>query len=313
MKISFVTTVYNEEKTIHIFLDSLFSQTQLPDEIVIVDAQSDDRTVEEIMQYKSRFKNKKKNIRFSLFLKKGNRSVGRNEAIRQATGDIIICSDAGCILDKNWVKKITEPFNNNKIDVVAGFYHPVTKNIFEKCLATYTSLMLDKVDAKTFLPSSRSVAFRKSVWGEIKGYPENLDTCEDLVFARNLKRRGFRFFFAKDAIVYWPQRHNLKEAFFQFYSYAKGDGQAWYIRLQTPFLFLRYLAGILLVVVYLAIKSIVLLNFLFLILFMYILWTIKKNYRYVRNWQAFYYLPILQFTSDFAVMSGFVVGLLTRR
>ena len=45
MKISFITTVFNEEKTIRAFFDSLFSQSKLPDEIVIVDGGSNDNTI----------------------------------------------------------------------------------------------------------------------------------------------------------------------------------------------------------------------------------------------------------------------------
>jgi hypothetical protein len=40
----------------------------------------------------------------------------------------------------------------------------------------------------------------------------------------------------------------------------------------------------------------------------YILWSINKNYKYVRNPLGFLYLPILQFTSDIAVLSGMSVG-----
>ncbi|HWY78782.1 MAG TPA: glycosyltransferase [Candidatus Sulfotelmatobacter sp.] len=306
MKITFIATVYNEEKTIGEFLTSLIEQSMFPDEVILVDAKSTDKTNEIVRQYESRFKKKK--ISFLLFNKKGNRSIGRNEAIQHATGDIIIASDAGCVLDKNWVMEIAKPFNNKKIDVVAGYYHPVTKTIFEKCMAAYTSIMPDKVDPDTFLPSSRSIGFRKTVWEKVYGYPENLDTCEDLVFARTAKQKGFHFSFAKNAIVYWPQRATLKEAFLQFFSYALGDGQAWYIRPQTPLLFFRYIIGVILVVFYFRTHSHKILATLFLLLILYIIWAIKKNYRYVKDWQAFYLLPILQFTADVAVLSGFTIG-----
>ena len=112
MKISFITTIYNEEKTIKIFFDSLLSQSKLPNEILIVDGMSTDQTVAKIKSYESKIKKKK--IKFTLLIKKGNRSVGRNEAIKNATGEIIVCSDAGNILDKNWLKNISAPFKNKK-------------------------------------------------------------------------------------------------------------------------------------------------------------------------------------------------------
>lgn len=300
MKISFIATVFNEEKTIVGLLDSITAQSRMPDEFVIVDGKSTDRTVDSI---------KDKSVKFKIIIKKGNRAVGRNEAIRNARGDIIVCSDAGCILDKSWLKNIAEPFKDPKIDVVAGYYKPIVKNVFEKCLATYACVMPDRLNPKNFLPSSRSIAFKKSVWQKAGGYPEYLDTCEDLVFAKKLKDAGYKFKTRLDAIVYWPQRKNLKEAALQFYRYAEGDGKARYVRSQTLFLFLRYLIGGGLLIIFFVFKSLFILYLISVILFLYLLWSIAKNFKYVGSWQAVFILPILQFTADFSVMAGFLRGL----
>ncbi|HXT84033.1 MAG TPA: glycosyltransferase, partial [Verrucomicrobiae bacterium] len=101
MKISFITTVYNEEKTIDKLLNSLFRQSKMPEEIIIVDGGSSDNTIKKIHKFQMKTINHK--LRFVLLIKKGNRSVARNEAVKQAKGEIIVCSDAGCILDKNWI------------------------------------------------------------------------------------------------------------------------------------------------------------------------------------------------------------------
>ena len=123
MKISFITTVYNEEKTVEIFLDSIFSQSKLPDELIIVDGKSTDKTIEVIKRKKlSLKKDTLSKISFKIFVKKGNRSVGRNEAIKNATGDIIVCSDARNILDIEWIRNIIKPFKEKNIDVVSGYY-----------------------------------------------------------------------------------------------------------------------------------------------------------------------------------------------
>lgn len=309
MKVSLVTTCLNEQDSIDFFLNSLLRQTSKPYEVIIVDAGSSDRTVERI-KYKIL---SKKNIKFKVFIKIGNRSTGRNFGIKKATGDIIAVTDVGCILDKNWLRNIVEPFKNKKIDIVAGFYKPKTETIFERCLATYTCTMPDKVDPENFLPSSRSVAFRKIAWKQGGGYPEELETCEDLVFDKRLKHMGAKFFFAKHAFVYWPQRKNIIQAFFQFFSYAKGDGQAFYLRPQTPLLFTRYIVGFCLIVLAIISNSKFLFTIIYLLLALYIFWSIYKNYRYVKDIKGLIYLPVLQFTSDLAVISGFLVGLVLRK
>lgn len=314
-KTSFIATVFNEENTMVDFLESLKNQTVRSDEIIVVDGGSTDNTLSIIsnFQFLPRggipFRGTISKKKVKIIIKKGNRSVGRNEAIKNATGDIILCSDAGCILDKNWVKNILKPFEKKDIDVVSGFYHPITKTIFQKCMASYTCVMKDKIDENNFLPSSRSVAFKKEAWKKVGGYPEKLDTCEDLVFAKSLRKKGFNFYFTKDALVYWPQKNNILEAFSQFYSYALGDGEAHYIRTQTPFLFGRYFFAILLFSYILMSGSFfIALIFVFLV-FLYLLWSVKKNYKYVNNLKAFYILPSLQLVSDFAVLSGTAIGL----
>src|SRR3989344_4126472 len=198
MKVSFITTIYNEEKTVSALLESLLKESKLPDEIIIVDGGSTDNTLSVISNFqfllRSRAQDRgaisNKKIKFKILIKKGNRSVGRNEAVKQAENEIIICSDAGCVLDKNWVKNITEPFNDPKIDVVAGYYKGKAKSIFEKCLIPYVLVMPDRVDGGQFLPASRSMAFKKSIWKKARKFPEEFSNNEDYVFAQNLKKMG---------------------------------------------------------------------------------------------------------------------------
>ncbi len=303
MKLSFVSTVFNEEKSIEKFIESLLSQSRLPDEIIIIDGGSTDTTI-------NLLENKLKNFKgtIKILSKNGNRSVGRNEGIIKSTGEIIAVSDAGCVLDKNWFKNITSPFINKNIDVVSGYYLPVSRNVFEKSLATYTSVMPDRIDPDNFLPSSRSIAFRKSAWEKAGGYPENLDTCEDLVFAKKMMNVGLKFKFEKNAIVHWRQRENLKDAFFQFLGYAIGDGKARFFRSTTPLLYIRYIIGVVLLFWFFRSGNTQIFLLLIFSLLMYIFWSISKNYKYVEDIKAVVILPILQFTADFAVLIGTTYG-----
>src|SRR3972149_11146039 len=114
IKTSLICTVLNEEESVQELIDSIINQSVMPDEIIIVDGGSTDSTTEVIM---AKIKNDS-NLNLKLFIKKGNRSIGRNKAIEESSGDIILSTDAGCILEKNWVKNILEPFKNKKTDIV---------------------------------------------------------------------------------------------------------------------------------------------------------------------------------------------------
>lgn len=301
MKISFVATVFNEEKTINDLLTSLINQTRKPDEAVIVDAGSTDATIPKIKDQK--LKTQIKNLK--IIIKKGcNRSQGRNLGIKKTKGEIIVLSDAGCELDKNWLKNIVSPFKDADIDVVAGYYQAKSKTIFELCVAPYALVMPDKVDSKNFLPATRSMAIRKKAWREAGGFPEKFSDNEDYVFAQKLKKKKTKVVFCPSAVVYWSPRSNLKVFFMMIYRFARGDAYAGLRYKKVSTVFLRYL---LFLVLACSIRTALL-----VIILAYFFWAAWKNYRYVKHPLAFLYLPVLQITSDLAVILGSLSGALKK-
>ena len=306
MKISFIATVLNEEKTIDAFVKSILLQTKKPDEIIIVDGGSSDNTVAKIKNQISKIKYQKSS--FKLLVKPGNRSVGRNYGILKATGDIVLISDAGCFLDKRWAEKIVEPFKNKTVDVVAGYYKGKPSSIFERCLVPYVLVMPDKIDPENFLPATRSMAFKKSVWEKVGGFPERFSNNEDYVFANNLKKIKSKIVFKKDAIVNWRPRKNLKDTFKMFFRFALGDAESKIYRQKVLFIFARYLILFYLFFLAFVYKSIALSLFILISLIAYIVWSMIKNYKYCKNKKALFYLPVIQLASDFAVLLGTSIG-----
>lgn len=214
----------NEEKAISKMITSLISQSKRADEIIIVDAGSSDRTAQIIQSYIE------KGYAIKLLIENGaNVSRGLNIAIKHASYDIIACVHSGCQLDQKWLESISRPFlESPHIDVVAGWYEPDIRTNFEKCVAELTCPKLHKVLRKPecFLPSSRSIAFRKKSWQVVGGFPEWLDSAEDTFFSIQLKKMGHRFSFAPSAKVYWRVSSDPLSLFKQYYLYAKGDAQA---------------------------------------------------------------------------------------
>lgn len=306
MKISLICTVLNEKNTIKNFLNSILIQSKKPDELVVVDGSSQDGTVEEIRK----FQNSNKKIKIKLIIKKGNRSIGRNTAIKNSTGDIILCSDAGCTLDKDWIKNMVDKFRDPRVDVVAGYYKGKTASVFQKCLVPYVLVMQDKIDPENFLPATRSMSFRKSIWKKVGGFDENLNNNEDYAFAKKLKKINANMVFAKKAIVYWKPRKNFYEAFVMFYSFALGDIEAGIVRSKVTLIFLRYIIGFVFLFLYLISGNQIVIFLIIFFLAFYVVWSIIKNYKYVRNIKAFVYLPTLQISSDIAVLTGTTVGFL---
>lgn len=303
LKTSFICTVLNEEETILELLHSLSMQSKIPDEIVIVDGGSKDATLNLVKSFKA----KHRNLSLKLLQKKGNRAVSRNFGIKHAGYEAILISDAGCVLAKDWVEKITKPFSNPSVGIVAGYYKGKDRSIFQKSLLPYVLVMEDKINRDTFLPSTRSMAIRKSLLVRMGGFPEEYSHNEDYVFAKKLERKKIKIYFAKKAIVYWLPRKTLKGSFVMFFRFAYGDAEAGIFRAKVLLIFLRYLVfGILCI----AALNGVMISFYYLagLVFLYFLWAIIKNYRYVKKYQAFFFLPLLQITSDIAVLGGSCAG-----
>jgi len=250
----------------------------------------------------------KKNKRIRFVIRKGaSRAKGRNIGILNSNSNIIAVTDAGGYPKKDWLEKITAPFVNPKVKVVSGYYQAQAMTVFEKCVVPYFLVMPDKITpSMEFLPSSRSVAFRKLIWKKVGGYPQRFLYNEDLVFDYNLKKAGVSFYFESEAQVVWFPPKNLFQAARKLFRFAWGDTQAGIPRPKVKLIFLRYGVGLFLFGF----------RFYQILIFsvsLYFLWAIWKNFRYARFSQALFWLPVIQATSDLTVMAGIVLGRLTRK
>jgi glycosyltransferase involved in cell wall biosynthesis len=276
-KISFITTILNEQDSILPFLRSLAKQTRLPDEVIIVDAGSSDQTIKLIRQFQTRHST----ILIYINIVEGiNRSRGRNLAIKKAHYPIITVSDGGCVLDSNWLELITQPIRTHQAHIVAGAYQPVTDTPLKNVTAVLSSVFPDQI-SPDFLPSSRSLAFTRSVWKQVGGYPEHLNTAEDLVCASRLKTFGFQFYPQPQALVRWQPPATLSQALTTFFRYAQGDGLA---GPDSPHFF-KHLAKLILLFT-LILTSLAFPPLLLLLPIGLLLWCFKKlisSYRYLQT------------------------------
>lgn len=218
--VSLVCTVRDEADNIAALLDSMLAQTRPADEIVVNDCGSRDATPDIVARYVARG--------HQVRLVRGGHNIpsGRNNAVLHARHDIIACTDAGLTLDPAWLSWIVAPIVRGEADVVGGFFRPAPQSLFDLALGATNYRDAAEVDPQRFLPFGKSVAFRKAAWEQVGGYPEWASHCEDVLFDLALKRAGFRFAFAPDALVHFRPRPDLRAFARQYYLYARGDGRA---------------------------------------------------------------------------------------
>src|SRR3990170_1428898 len=314
MKVSVCITVLNEEGSVGELLDSLLSQTKKPDEIIIVDGGSKDKTVELIRHYQ------KKDKRIRLLIEKGSTAHGRNTAIKTAKFPVIASTDAGCVAKRNWLEKITEPFKYQNVGLVAGFYEMEAQNPMQEAMNIFHGITPKMYDPIKFLPSARSVAFKRSVWVDVGGYSEKFEKAgEDTEFFYRLVKSSVKIVRVKEARVEWRETatFTLADSIKKFYQYSYGDAQAgiwWHPEkrlashnIKISLIFLRYAFG--LIFLLLSIVNPKILLILLILVVLYILWPFQKVYFLTNSWRAGFWGIPLQFIADFSVMAGFARGI----
>lgn len=293
--VSVIVTVLNEDQTIEKLIKELTNQTVKPKEIIVVDGGSNDET----FSYLQKLVEKNNHLR--IFQRKGNRSIGRNLAISQSKTELVAITDAGCLPKNNWLEELVKAYQGSEPEtVIAGYYFANPKTDFEQAVVPYALVMPDSVDPKTFLPATRSMLLPKRVWQKLAGFNESLSDNEDYDFARRLKKANVPTIFAKAAQVEWQPRSDLYSFAVMIFRFARGDAFAQLFRLKVVFIFARYSVGLGVLFLW---WQLAIFGFGF-----YLLWSIYKNKHYVPS--GWYWLPILQVVSDFAVMVGTMAGLI---
>ncbi len=215
-----IATVWNEKETITSFVDSLLNQSVKADEIIIVDGKSNDGTLEILQSYEQ-------DNKIKLLSEPCNIAEGRNLGISCAQSEYIAVTDAGCVVDPTWLEALEKTaIDNPDADVVAGNFHFECHNDFERAsvYATFTPNREQSETAK-FYPSSRSLAFKKQAWADVKGYPEWIKVSEDTLYNIRLRQIGCKFVFAKDAVVHWRPRITWRALAKQRFNFARCNSQ----------------------------------------------------------------------------------------
>lgn len=312
MMVSVITTVKNERHTIRPLLDSLIQQTRLPDEIVICDGGSTDGTIELLKEYETWLP------LILLIVPNANISEGRNRAIAAARGEIIAATDAGVVLAPYWLEELVKPIESGETAVSSGWFEADPYTDFEVVMGATVLPHRRDINPDSFLPSSRSVAFLKSAWETVGGYPEWLEHSEDLVFDFALREKYGAFPFVDTAVAYFRPRSSLRDFFKQYYLYAKGDGKAnlWplrhLIRYATYLLALPTLLALIWKERRFAWGLLALGTGLYCQKPAQRLWTNTWGWRPPARARAFALIPIIRLVGDIAKMIGYPVGLLWR-
>lgn len=238
-QISVVVTVKNDALALQKLLSALDQQSLVPDQIIITIAESTDDSWAVANQFT--FSN---NIDYQVInVGRSNRSQGRNLGVSEASGQIIVFTDAGCWPSKTWLENLVQPIQEEITSLVSGFtWGPPLKklSLFEQAQLPFVLVPLHKVGPHP-LPATRNMAIRADLFKSLSGFNENLNWAEDYELARRLKKQGISSLLVAEAKVFWQPRPQLLSYATMIWHLTVADIKAGNWRLGHATMWARYL------------------------------------------------------------------------
>jgi glycosyltransferase involved in cell wall biosynthesis len=210
--VSVVVTVKNEQGHIARLLESLLPQAS-PIEIIVVDALSNDRTVEIARSIAARASGV-----IQVYEKFGSRGIGRNEGVARSKGEFVAFIDGDCWADTGWLEALRGAFERS--DVVAGTTVAV---------GTPRYGQLDRVElfqrgSDVTYPSC-NLGYRRRLFEELGGFDPRFITAEDIDLNLRAVERGATIVPVPGALVYHQMRSTLARFLLQAFWNGYGRKQ----------------------------------------------------------------------------------------
>ncbi len=225
VNVSLVIPTYNRLMKLVRLLKSLNRLIILPDEVIIVDDHSNDQTAELLKRWNAINNGFKKKV----ILKTHNKGPAhsRNIGIEKATHGLLAFLDDDVVVKPDWVKSITAPLVNSskKLVGVGGVVKALKNHIISQYYVIHHTL--EAPIEMNYLPTV-NCCFKKAHLEQIGGFDSSFPFAggEDTDLCLRLKKEGFYFKKAQDAIVY----HDFSPKFLDFcrtwFKYGKGTNLA---------------------------------------------------------------------------------------
>ena len=191
--ISIIIRAKNEEKWITSCLESISRQRYRDYEIILVDNNSADRTVEKAESFGVNV------VTVSEF----SPGEALNVGIKASSGDYFVCISAHCIpVNEFWLENLLSNFDNPDIAGVYGRQEPMafTDDVDKRDQINMFGLDRRVQIRDTFFHNANSM-IRRDVWDKIP-FDENVTNIEDRVWATKVLESGYKLVYEPEASVY---------------------------------------------------------------------------------------------------------------
>lgn len=219
--VSVIVPAYNSEKTIGKCIDSLLAQNYPKNkyEIIIVDNNSSDLTVDIIKKYP---------VKIIYEKKYQSAYAARNAGIKVAQGSIIAFTDSDCAADKNWIRQGITAFSDKNVIGAGGkilSYDPKTwVELYEQRRASHDpakKMTPHHFTEKCAAISGGNAFYKEKIFKELGFFDPDKTSGQDtrLSFAIQNKTK-YQLVYIPQSVVYHKQAQTVNELREQNYRYG---------------------------------------------------------------------------------------------
>jgi len=205
--VSVVITTRNEEQHIGALLESLAVQ-EPPFEVVLVDAESRDRTFEIAEAFRARHPDL-----ISLVRRPCSRGGGRNLGVKAARSDYVAFIDGDCVADSRWLANLRR--GAGPTTVAAGR----TLTLGKPKYGALERVELFQGGYDVTYPSC-NLLYPKALFDRLHGFDTSFVTAEDIDLNLRAVRLGASIVYEPEAIVL----HHMRTTFIRFLYQAFWNG-----------------------------------------------------------------------------------------
>lgn len=174
--LSIIIPTLNEEKYLPLLLDSIKKQKFGDYEIIVSDADSNDKTKDIAKSYNC------------IIVEGGLPAKGRNEGAKAAQGELLLFLDADVILPNDFFKNALSEFNTKSFGIASFCLIPIPhRNIsrfFMNIFYNWPIVLLESI-----LPHAAvGILITKELLDKVGGFDQNIKLAEDHYLARRVKK-----------------------------------------------------------------------------------------------------------------------------
>lgn len=186
---SIIIPALNEEKFLPLLLADLAKQTTQDFEVIVVDGESTDKTVEKAKL----FKNKLPSLTI-LTSKIKNVSVQRNLGAEKATGEYLLFNDADNSLPEYFLEGVRYQIHVRPFDLFTCWFNSDSHTGSDKAVATYMNII---IEAASLLNQPAAygalIGCRRNIYQKIGGFNPEVGFAEDAEFVHRGYKKGYTF------------------------------------------------------------------------------------------------------------------------